>query len=246
MLLGGTFLFSGCDYFNGPQNVFAPAGEVARDQKNLYFWTMWPALAVLILVEGAILVICFRYRHKKGDTGLPKQVHGNNRIEIAWTIAPALLLAAFIVPTISGIVHLGRAPKDSMVIDVTGVQWAWQFSYPDANGGTPTEAPIGELHIPVNRHILVKLHSNNVNHSFWVPKLAGKTDVIPGRANQMWFNATETGTFSGQCAEFCGLNHYSMRFTVTAESEDDFNAWLKEQAAAQHAGGEPQLAFQGD
>ena len=246
MLLSGVFLFSGCGLFSGPQNVFAPSGEVARDQKNLFFLTMYPALAILILVEVGLLYICLRYRRKKNDSGLPTQVHGNNRLELMWTIAPAVLLALFIVPTIGGIVKLGRTPKDAMVIDVNGVQWAWQFSYADPAGGTtPIMAPIGEMHIPVNHNIEVKLHSNNVIHSFWVPKLAGKTDVIPSRENHMWFNAFEAGTYSGQCAEFCGLGHGDMRFTVVAESQEDFDAWLKGQAAAQ-SGTEPLLAFQGD
>jgi cytochrome c oxidase subunit 2 len=98
----------------------------------------------------------------------------------------------------------------------------------------------------VNRNIVVRLHAVDVIHSFWVPRLAGKTDVIPGRTNHMWFNATETGNFSGQCAEFCGIGHSDMRFSVTSESNDDFQAWLTAQAAAQPPADEPKLAFQGD
>jgi cytochrome c oxidase subunit 2 len=246
LLLGGVFLFSGCGLFNSPQNTFSPAGEVARDQRNIFVLTMWPALAIMIGVEAGLVYILFRFRGKKGDSGLPAQTHGNNKLEIAWTIAPIILLAFFIAPTVGGIVDLGRTPKDSVEVDVTGVQWAWQFAYPDPAGGAVIQAPIGEMHIPVGKTIALKLKAGDVIHSFWVPRLAGKTDAIPGRANHMWLKATETGTFEGQCAEFCGLGHGVMRFKVVVEEQADYDAWLKEQAAAQKRAGQPELAFEGD
>lgn len=245
-LLLVALLLSGCKYFDSPQNVFAPRGEVAQDQKNLFFLTMWPALGILILVEVLLLYTLIRFRRKKGDSGLPEQTHGNNSLEIGWTVAPIILLAFFIAPTIGGIVDLGRTPKDAMRIDVTGIQWAWQFAYADPNGGPPIQAPIGELHIPLNKTIDIQLHSNDVIHSFWVPKLAGKTDVIPGRANHMWLKGTEIGVYSGQCAEFCGVGHGAMRLTVTVESQEDFDAWLQQQASAQPRAGEPALAYHGE
>ena len=225
LLLGGVFLFSGCSLFASPQNTFAPTGEVARDQKNLFLLTMWPALAIMILVECGLVFILFRFRRKKGDPGLPPQTHGNNKLELAWTIAPIVLLAFFIAPTVGGIVELGRTPKDSLEVDVTGVQWAWQFAYPDPNGGPAIQAPIGEMHIPVGKTVALKLRSTDVNHSFWVPKLAGKTDVIPGRANHMWLKGDELGTFEAQCAEFCGIGHGEMRFKLTVETPEAFDAW---------------------
>jgi len=244
LLLLIAVTFSGCRFFDSPQNVFAPAGEVSRDQKNLFFQTMWPALAILILVEGGLLFICLRFAKRKGDSTLPRQVHGNNALEIGWTIAPMLLLAAFVPPTVVGIIDLGRVPKDAMVVKVTGVQWAWQFSYPGQNGAPDVLAPINELHVPIGTAMNMRLHSNDVIHSFWVPKLAGKTDVIPGRENHMWLRATEIGEFSGQCAEFCGLGHAQMRFRVIVESQADFQAWLQQQAAIQD-GHEADLAYRG-
>ena len=248
LLFGGVFLFSGCGIFSSPQNTFAPAGQVAEDQKNLFLLTMWPALVILVGVELGLVFILWRFRRKKGDPGLPAQTHGNNRLEIAWTIAPIILLAFFIAPTVGGVVDLGRTPKNSLEVDVTGIQWAWQFSYPDAKGGPAVQAPIGEMHIPVGKTIALKIRAADVNHSFWVPKLAGKTDAIPGRVNQMWLKGTETGTFVGQCAEFCGTGHAGMRMTVVVQEQADFDAWLQEQAAGasrQHVE-QPELAFQGD
>jgi cytochrome c oxidase subunit 2 len=224
-------LLSSCALFSSPQNTFAPAGEVAKDQKNLFLFTMWPALLILVLVEGLLLYILIRFRRRKGDTSLPVQTHGNNTLEIGWTIAPVLLLAFFIPPTVSGIVDLGKTPKDAMHVAVIGHQWFWEFGYDNPDGGAPIQAqPFNELHIPVNRDIGFTLTSTDVIHSFWMPKLAGKTDVIPGRENHMWIKATKEGTYDGQCAEFCGLDHAIMRFKIVVQSQQEFDAWLHCQA----------------
>jgi cytochrome c oxidase subunit 2 len=234
---------SGCSVFSSPQNTFAPAGTVAKDQKNIFLFTMWPALLILILVEGMLLFILIRFRRRKNDPGLPPQTHGNNALEIGWTIAPVLLLAFFVPPTISGIVHLGKVPKDAMPVAVVGHQWKWEFNYPDPAGGAPIQV-FDELHIPVNRDVGFTLTSTDVIHSFWMPKLAGKTDVIPGRENHMWIKATKEGTYDGQCAEFCGLDHAIMRFKIVVQSQEDFDAWLKQQASAQR-GTQAALALHG-
>jgi len=250
LLLGATsLLMSGCTLFSSPQNTFAPAGEVAHDQRNLYLITMWPAVAIMILVEGMILFLVVRFRRRKTDTALPPQVHGNNRLEIAWTVAPIILLALFVVPVISGIVDLAKRPDNAVQIDVTGVQWAWQFSYQNPNNpdGPPIAGHFGDpLHVPVGEDVFVRLHSDNVIHSFWVPKLAGKIDVIPSRTNHMWFRGDEVGTFAGQCAEFCGLSHADMRFTVVVEPRADYDAYVGGLAAAQQPAASDQLARQGD
>jgi cytochrome c oxidase subunit 2 len=249
-LLTVAVLLSGCGYFDSPQNVFAPHGQVAQDQKNLFFLTMWPALGVLALVEIGLLYIVIRFRHKKGDDGLPVQTHGNNTLEIGWTIAPIIMMAFFVPAVVGGIVDLGRTPKNSLVVDVTAVQWQWLFAYPVAGGGAAVQGTANELHIPINKTIDIQLKSgtgtNDVIHSFWVPKLAGKTDVIPGRANHMWIKGTDAGTYEGQCAEFCGIGHAEMRFKVVVESQADFDAFLKQQAAAQQGQDQPALAFHGE
>jgi len=223
-------LLTGCGVVT-PQNTFAPEGEVADKQRDLFNLVLWPAVAVLVLVEGLLVIAVMRFRRKKDDEPLPRQVHGNARLELAWTIAPAVLLLVIAVPTVVAIVDLGRAPAaDALRVDVTGRQWIWQFEYPefkDAQG--KALSVFNELHIPVGREIGAYLHSADVIHSFWVPRLAGKLDVIPGRENRMWFNAKEPGTYSGQCAEFCGLGHAGMRLTVVAETEEEFNAWVQQQ-----------------
>ncbi len=256
LLIVLLLLLVGCGV-DTPQNTFAPEGDVADKQRDLFNYALWPAVAILVIVEGLLVVALIRFRQKRGQA-LPTQVHGNPRLEIAWTIAPAVLLLVLAVPTIAGIVDLGREPKaDALQVRVIGHQWIWEFQYPeftDAEGkpldiiGTPDK--FAELHIPVGREVAASITSADVIHSFWVPRLAGKLDAIPGRTNRFFFNATKPGTYSGQCAEFCGLGHANMRLLVVAhESEEEFQAWVKQQLQEQVArsgSGEPTLVREGE
>lgn len=231
-----ALIFSGCEAFSSPQNTFAPEGTVAEDQKFYFLLVMWPALVIGVGVMLAIPLLAFRFRRKKGDPGLPKQIHGNTALELTWTIIPAIMMAAVAVPTVAGIQHLAERPgDDAFRIHVTGVQWAWQFEYPDLKDaeGQPLPPVFGELHIPVGRKVDVTIDSNDVNHSFWLPKLAGKTDAIQNHTNHMWLEANTPGVYQGQCAEFCGLDHQAMRFTATALDPAEFEAWLDEQGVTE-------------
>jgi cytochrome c oxidase subunit 2 len=249
-LLLAVLLVVGCST-GDPQNTFSPEGDVAERQRDLFNLVLWPAVAVLVIVEGLLIYAVVRFR-RKSDQDLPAQVHGNTRLEVAWTIAPALLLLALAVPTVSAIIDLGRAPAaDALQVKVTGIQWRWQFEYSEIKDseGKPLQV-FDELHIPVDKEIGAYLEALDVVHSFWVPKLAGKLDIIPGRTNRMWFNATKPGTYSGQCAEFCGLGHAGMRLTVVAESEEDFQAWVDEQlnggGSTSAPQGAPELVSRGE
>ena len=250
LLISLLILLVGCAT-DTPQNTFAPGGDVAAKQRDIFYLALWPAIAILVIVEGLLIYALIRFRQKPGQ-GLPKQVHGNTRLEIAWTIAPALLLLGLAVPMTILIVDLAREPSaDALQVRVIGHQWIWEFQYPeytDAEGNPLTM--FTELHIPAGREIAVTLRSADVIHSFWIPRLAGKLDAVPGRENRFFFNANEPGTFSGQCAEFCGLGHADMRLVVIAQSEEEFQAWVKEQLGEQEAArsgsGEPDLARQGE
>jgi len=250
LLLAVLLLVLGCSN-SDPQNTFSPAGDVAERQRDLFNIVLWPAVGVLVLVETLLIYAVVRFRRKKDDE-LPAQVHGNSRLELGWTIAPAVLLLALTVPTLSAIWDLGRAPAaDALQVNVTGIQWRWQFEYSDIKDsqGKPLQV-FDELHIPVDKEIGAHLQSLDVIHSFWVPKLAGKLDVMPGRDNRMWFNATKPGSYSGQCAEFCGLGHAGMRLTVVAESAEDFQAWVDDQlkggGSAGATQGAPDLVSRGE
>ena len=226
-------LLAGCGAFGGDQNTFNPGGDVAERQRDLFILGVIPATVILVLVLAALLYIVVRYR-RRSDDEMPAQVHGNNRLEIAWTIAPLILLVFIAVPTVDGIFDLGRdARDDALHVRVVAFRWDWRFEYLDAEyadaDGNPMRAE--ELYIPVGREVGFELESIDVIHSFWVPKLAGKLDVIPGRTNKMWFNATEAGVYSGQCAEFCGIGHALMKFDVIAVEPAEFDAWAQEQLA---------------
>ncbi|MCH7577053.1 MAG: cytochrome c oxidase subunit II [Chloroflexi bacterium] len=266
LLIAVLALLVGCGAVDDPQNTFAAEGDVARKQRDLLIiWVLGPAAVIFVVMQALLIYAVIRFRRKKGRE-LPRQVHGNNRLEIAWTIAPAILLLIITVPTVIGVIDLGRdAADDALRVRVVGQQFSWTFQYPDltdAEGnpltviglpgevGKPDTGRPAELHIPVDREIGVTLESVDVIHSFWVPKLAGKLDVIPGRTNSMWFNATKVGSYSGQCAEFCGFQHADMRLIVVAESEEDFEAWVADQleggGAARSRPGEPALASHGE
>jgi len=238
----------------GDQNTFAAEGDVARKQRDLLIiWVLGPAAVIFVVVQGLLIYAVIRFRRRRAQE-LPVQVHGNTRMEIAWTIAPAILLLIIAVPTVIGVADIGRAPAaDALQVRVTGLQWRWQFEYLDPefqdDEGNPLRV-FDELHIPVDREIGVELESLDVIHSFWVPRLAGKLDVVPGRTNRMWFNATSIGSFSGQCAEFCGLGHSDMLLVIMAESREDFEAWITDQleggGTAGSTSGEPALVSQGE
>ena len=236
VLLATTLAMAGCGSLGGDYNTLSPEGEVANKQADLFILVSIIAAVVLALVGAAIVYLLIRFRRRSDDEPPPVQIHGNTRLEIAWTIAPAVLLAVIAVPTLIGIIDLGRSPsEDALHVRVVAFQWDWRFEYLDPEFADADGEPLTteELRIPVDREIGVELESKDVIHSFWVPKLAGKLDVMPGRTNEMWFNADTAGVFSGQCAEFCGIGHSIMKFDVIAVSEEDFQVWLGDQLTLQ-------------
>jgi cytochrome c oxidase subunit 2 len=224
LLAGASVLFAACAS-NAPQDSLDPAGRVAREIDNLFLPVFWIAAGVFFLVEGALVYFLIRYRHRKGRPEVVRQVHGNTRLEVIWTLIPAVLLAGVAVPTLGTIWDLSRRPSGDVVeITVTGRQWWWIVEYPGLDVVTANE-----VHIPVGRPAFISLKSDDVIHSFWVPRLAGKQDLIPGQTHTLTVEADEPGVYSGQCAEFCGLSHANMRFRVIAQSEADFQEWISAQ-----------------
>lgn len=209
---------------NAPLDSLSPAGPVARQIDDLWRLVFWAAVAVFVVVEGLIVVALVKFRHRPGDTGEPKQTHGNTRLEIAWTIAPALLLAVLAVPTMSTIWAMAREPEDPLRVTVTAHQWWWEYEYADEGLVTANE-----LHIPAGRPVRLALESGDIIHSFWVPRLAGKQDLVPGRTNDLTIEADEPGRYAGTCAEYCGLSHANMRFMVVAHAPEDFERWMSDQ-----------------
>lgn len=210
---------------NDPQNTLAAEGVVGQKQQDLFWVIFWWAVAVFVAVEGLLLFIIIWFRRKPGQAD-PPQTHGNTRLEIAWTIAPVLVLVSIGVPTIATIFDNATVPEVSMSVRVVGHQWWWEFDYPELGVVTGNE-----MHIPVGEPISLVIGSADLIHSFWVPKLAGKIDAIPGRDNTMWFRADKAGTYFGQCAELCGIQHANMRLRVIAQPRAEFDAWVRAQRA---------------
>lgn len=213
------------------QSTFDTSGPVARSQLVLFYWIFWAALFVFVTVGGAILYTVIRYRRRPGDPD-PPQTHGNTPLEIGWTIAPAIVLAVVAVPTVITIFDNANSPDPgALTVDVRGQQWWWEFTYPHPDDPDSKVVTANEMHIPVDEVVNVTLRSKDVLHSFWIPKIAGKVDLVPNNTNTMWIQADEPGDYLGQCAEFCGVAHAKMRFRVIAESRAEFEAWLRAQAA---------------
>ena len=216
-----------------PQSTFDVAGPIAEKQRTLFYIIFWAAVFVFILVEGVLLYAVIRYRRRWWrDAQIPPQTHGNTPLEIAWTIAPVFVLAVIAVPTIIYIFDIADSPPDALEIRVTGHQWWWEFEYPEQRLVGDLVVTANEMHVPVDTPVKLTLISDDVIHSFWVPKLAGKQDVVPQHENPMRFTARSSyiddplpHTIFGQCAEFCGVAHAHMRFRVIVDTPEGFQAW---------------------
>ena len=209
---------------DNPQSTFDTMGPVAQSQATIFYIIMYAGMVVFALVMGLLIWATIRYRRRYTDRD-PEQIHGNHALEIAWTVVPALILIAVAVPTINALFETSVSPDpDALTVKATGNQWWFEFEIEELGVVTANE-----LHIPVGEVINLQLEAKDVIHSFWVPKLAGKVDMIPNNTNTMWMQADEEGVFLGQCAEFCGESHAFMRFRVVAVSREDFDAWVEHQ-----------------
>lgn len=221
-----------------PQDTLDPAGPVAETQDNLFRPVFWIAAAIFFLVEGAIVFAAIKFR-ARGRTDEPKQIHGNTRLELTWTLIPALLLAGIAVPTVLTIFTLNTsASEDDLHVHVIAKQWWWEYEYLD--GEEVSFVTANEMVVPEGRRVFLTLDSPDVIHSFWIPRLAGKQDVVPGRTNTLQFATDENtieksengdGWFEGQCAEYCGLSHANMRLRVRVVPQAEFDRWATEQEA---------------
>jgi len=203
-----------------------PASPIAEHQANLYRTVLIMALVVFVLVEGGLIWIVVRHRKRSGDEEIPPQIHNNTLVEVIWTAIPIILVIVLFVMTVRTVnaVAIPQKADSDLNIRVVGHQWWWEFDYLDHGVATANE-----LHIPVGTTVQIQLESVDVIHSFWVPQLAGKTDVIPGQHNTMWLTGDEVGEYLGQCAEFCGTQHALMRFKVFVDTQEDFDAWMANQ-----------------
>lgn len=203
-----------------------PASPQATRISDLFWIIFGIAAAVFLIVEGLLWFSLVHFRRRPGVEGEPAQIQGSTRVEVAWTVVPAIILGGVLVMTIITMDAVTARPSSALQVKVVGHQWWWEIQYPGQVITTATD-----LHVPVGQPVNVELTSNDVIHSFWVPELNGKMDVIPGHTNRTTFKADKSNVFLGLCAEFCGTQHAKMHFLVISESADAFAAWVKDQQA---------------
>ncbi|MEX2529155.1 MAG: cytochrome c oxidase subunit II [Gemmatimonadota bacterium] len=208
-----------------------PHSDFAEIIHSLYVSIFWWTMLILAVVWVLVAVVVVRFR-RKSDDEQPKQIRGHLGLEIGWTVGPALIVVAITIPTIQAVFETQRpVADDALLVEVTGHQFWWEFHYPEQGVTTANE-----LRLPVDRPVSLRLESNDVIHSFWVPLLGGKRDVNPepavreGRepgANWLHFTPQETGVYRGQCAEFCGDSHALMAMRVVVDDESGFDGWIE-------------------
>jgi cytochrome c oxidase subunit 2 len=213
-------------------SILAPASGHAKTLFDLGMFVLAVTGAIFVIVFGLLATAITRFRRTAANGGSePPQVYGSTQIELAWTIIPCLIVLVLFLVTARVIHAVQDAPRPPGALDVTAIghQFWWEFRYPGLGIVTANE-----LHIPVSdparpRPTFLKLLSADTDHSFWIPELGGKTDLIPNRANQMWLDPHRTGLFLGQCAQYCGTQHGKMLLRVVVDSDEDFDTWVRAQ-----------------
>jgi cytochrome c oxidase subunit II len=205
-----------------------PLTDEARDMDQL--WDVFVAIAVAISVLVVVLVVWCVVRYRRRDERLPRQVHHNIAIEVTYTVVPLLIVVGLFVATFVSVRAIEAEEEPDLVVGVTGFQWQWRFDYPDDGVvviGTERAAP--QLVLPADSTVRFRLTAVDVIHSFWVPGFRYKRDLWPGEVQEFDVAVDDrTGTYDGACAEFCGLDHASMRFTVRVVEQDEFERWIAE------------------
>lgn len=212
-----------CD--TGPQDFLVDLSS-KQTQRADTLWDITFAIAavIFVIVEGLIIFALFKFRQRPGREAA--QFHGNTRVEIILTVIPSLILAGLAVPTVQTIFENSERPANALHVVVTAKQFWWEYTYPELGITTANE-----LHLPVDQPAYVEISApiNDVIHSFWVPRLTGAQDAVPGRTNITVITPVTTGEYWGQCKEFCGLSHSRMRLRVIVEESSDFEAWVADQ-----------------
>jgi cytochrome c oxidase subunit II len=216
----------------GPTNIFAPQSTPARSIFELSLFVLIITGIIFVVVAALLVYSVLKFRARSGDAGRePAQVYGSTQIELAWTIIPTLIVVVLFLATARVLQAVQDAPMPPSAVEVTviGHQFWWEYRYPRLGVVTANE-----LHIPVSdpahpTPTFLQLLSADTDHSFWVPELAGKTDLIPNHPNRMWMDPEHTGIFVGQCAQYCGTEHAKMLLRVSVDTPEDFAEWVREQ-----------------
>jgi len=225
-------LLAGKAYAQSPTSIFSPAATPAHSDFTLSILVLSVTTVIFLIVAGLLLYALIRYRSRPTDSPRePAQIYGSNQIELSWTVIPILIVVMLFLTTTRVILGTESIPKPASALDVTviGHQFWWEYRYPKLGVVTANE-----LHIPISdpakpTPTYLEMSSADTDHSFWVPRLAGKMDLIPNRINTMWIDPPQAGLYLGQCAQYCGVQHAKMLLRVYAQSPEDFAAWVKQQ-----------------
>jgi cytochrome c oxidase subunit II len=211
-----------------PENVSTYGGQI----DGLFRLILWITGTIFVVVEALLVIFIFRYRRREGR--VPRYTHGSNRLEVFWTIVPAVICVVLALMSRRSWAEIKQnMPKQAMNIEVTAEQFAWNIRYPGPDGKLDTTddvVTLNQLHFPVGRAVVVTLHSKDVIHSFFLPEFRVKQDAVPGMTTRIWFEATRVGHWEIACAELCGLGHFRMKGFVTVETPEEFDRWLAETA----------------
>lgn len=235
-------------------NIFVPVSTPAQSIFDLSLFVLAITGCIFLVVASLLVYSIVRFRKRRVDDGRePAQIYGSRQVELAWTIIPVLITLALFLATARVIFNVQEAtqPPGAVEVTVIGHRFWWEYRYPGLNVVTANE-----LHVPVSdpdhpTPTFLKLYSADTDHSWWVPRLAGKTDLIPNHPNRMWIEPHETGLYLGQCAQYCGTQHAKMLLRVYVDSREDFDSWIqgqRRQAASSSASGivsEGQKIFEG-
>jgi cytochrome c oxidase subunit 2 len=215
-----------------PSSIFAPASTPAEAIAGLSVLVFGTTGAIFAVVCGLLIYALVRFRRTRDDGREPPQVYGSNQVELAWTVVPILIVVVLFLATVRVITRVQGAGRPDGAIQVVAIghQFWWEYRYPGLNVVTANE-----LHVPVSdpahqTPTFITLLSADTDHSFWIPRLAGKTDLIPNRINSTWVEPTETGLFLGQCAQYCGTQHAKMLLRVYVDTRAAFDRWIAGQS----------------
>jgi cytochrome c oxidase subunit 2 len=222
-----------------PTNIFSPVSTPAQSIFGLSIFVLSTVTAIFVVVFALIAYAVVKYRGRRhDDRSEPVQIYGSNQVELAWTVIPFLIVLALFLAAARVIASIQEVPRPSNALEVvaTGHQYWWEYRYPDLNIVTANE-----LHVPVSdpahpAPTFLSLLSADTDHSFWVPRLAGKTDLIPNHPNRTWIDPHQPGLFLGQCAQYCGTQHAKMLLRVYVQPRDEFERWVHDQQQPAQAG----------
>jgi cytochrome c oxidase subunit 2 len=219
-------MLAGCGLLDSPATTLEPRSDFGLTSHRIFLQILRWDTAIFLVVQALLLIAVFRFR-ERDPRAVPRQVRGSATLELIWTVLPALILVFIAFPTVAAIFRTQAAPpRDALRVKVIGHQWWWEFRYPDLDIVTASD-----LHFPAGRPVSLEIVGADVIHSFWVPRLGGKRDALPGSATRIVLTADTPGEYYGQCAEFCGASHANMRHLAVVQTPEAFAAWAARQAA---------------